>query len=276
MNIVYVYILCSVVWYEVRYVYYEVCLIKNAKYLFFLYSWSKFCDSYLYGKLLFLAFFFIHQKQLITSIQSYSVSLVDRVLATPDNIRLHPVQCSRSFVDRYEREQDTFLDKIITMDESPVSYHTLETKEQSKKWVKKRSPGPIKCKTQASRVKQMLLSFHNREDLIYTNMVPRGNHCQRRIHYQCPQSVFEEDDAEETTKRGRVYPPLGQCPYPHRAHCQELPGHQREDRDDGPPPPTSSTRMTTPGATPSGWRGTKSVFMLLVLMLKNLYKMFFL
>ena len=85
------------------------------------------------------------------------------------------IQCSRAFVDRYEREGDAFLDKIITMDESAVAYHTPETKEQSKQWVKRGSPGPIKCKSQESRVKQMVLAFHDREGLIYTNMVPRGS-----------------------------------------------------------------------------------------------------
>ena len=65
-----------------------------------------------------------------------------------------------------------------------MSYHTPETKEQSKKWFKKGSPGPIQCKIQASRVKQMVLAFHEREGLIYTN-------------HQCPQSVFEEDEAEK-------------------------------------------------------------------------------
>ena len=60
------------------------------------------------------------------------------------------------------------------MDESAVFYHTPETKQQSKQWVKKGSPGPVKCKTQASRVKQMVLGFHDKEGFIYTNMVPRG------------------------------------------------------------------------------------------------------
>ena len=60
------------------------------------------------------------------------------------------------------------------MEKSAVSDHTPETKQQSKQWVKKGSPGPIRCKTQASRVKQMVLAFQDREGLIYTNMVPRG------------------------------------------------------------------------------------------------------
>ena len=56
----------------------------------------------------------------------------------------------------------------------PFPTITPETKQQSKEWVKKGSPGPIKCKSQASRVKQMVITFHDKEGLIYTNMVPRG------------------------------------------------------------------------------------------------------
>ena len=67
------------------------------------------------------------------------------------------IECSQAFVSRYMREGTTFLDKIVTMDESAVAYHTPETKNQSKQWVKKGSPRPIKCKSQASRTKQMVL-----------------------------------------------------------------------------------------------------------------------
>ena len=94
---------------------------------------------------------------------------------------------------RYEREPDTFLDKIVIMDKSAVAYHTPETKEQSKQLVKKGYPGTIKCKTQASRVKQMVLAFHNSKGLIYTNLVPRaqGDHGESRLHHGSPQKIFE-------------------------------------------------------------------------------------
>ena len=46
---------------------------------------------------------------------------------------------------------------------------------QSQQWVKKRSPRPIKGRSQASRVKQMVLAFHDRDGLIYTNIVHRGH-----------------------------------------------------------------------------------------------------
>ena len=43
-----------------------------------------------------------------------------------------------------------FLTSIVTMDESAVSFHTPETKEQSRQWLEKGMPGPLKAKVHAS------------------------------------------------------------------------------------------------------------------------------
>jgi hypothetical protein len=61
------------------------------------------------------------------------------------------------------------LDSIVTMDKSAVSFHTPESKMQSKQWTKKGKPGPIKAKVHAIRSKQMVLVFFDNEGLIYTN-----------------------------------------------------------------------------------------------------------
>ena len=45
------------------------------------------------------------------------------------------------------------------MDETMVSLSTPERKEQSKQWLPKGSPAPVKAKTQASRRKRMVLAF---------------------------------------------------------------------------------------------------------------------
>jgi histone-lysine N-methyltransferase SETMAR len=55
-----------------------------------------------------------------------------------------------------------------------VSFHTPETKQQSKQWLKKVEPGPIKAEFHATRAKQMVLAFFDAKGLIYTNYVPRG------------------------------------------------------------------------------------------------------
>jgi hypothetical protein len=55
-----------------------------------------------------------------------------------------------------------------------VSYHTPQTKRQSKQWIKKGSPGPVKAKVEASHTKQMLVTFFDKKGLVYTHIVPRG------------------------------------------------------------------------------------------------------
>ena len=72
------------------------------------------------------------------------------------------------------RRSKSVLDSIVTMDESAVSFHTPETKQQSKQWVKKGQPGPIKAWVHASRQKQMLLAYFDSKGVIYTDYVPRG------------------------------------------------------------------------------------------------------
>jgi hypothetical protein len=67
------------------------------------------------------------------------------------------------------------LDRIVTMDKSGVLFHTPQTKQQSKQWLEKGTPGPIKAQVHASRTKQMVLAFFDSKGLIYTNYMPRGN-----------------------------------------------------------------------------------------------------
>jgi histone-lysine N-methyltransferase SETMAR len=84
------------------------------------------------------------------------------------------VETSAAFVKLIQDKGKCFLGKIITMDESAVSMHTPTTKMQSKQWLKKGTPGPIKAKVAASRTKQMVLAFFDNKGVIYTNYVPRG------------------------------------------------------------------------------------------------------
>ncbi len=69
----------------------------------------------------------------------------------------------------------TMLQNIVTMDETIVSYHTPETKKQSRQWIEKGKPGPIKAGVHASRTKQMVMAFFDCKGLIYTHIVPGGD-----------------------------------------------------------------------------------------------------
>jgi hypothetical protein len=81
--------------------------------------------------------------------------------------------CS-DFIAAVHRRPKAMLDAIVTMDETMVSYHTSETKKQSKQWIPRGQSGPLKARVHASQTKQMVMAFFNLRGLIYTHIVPRG------------------------------------------------------------------------------------------------------
>jgi hypothetical protein len=84
------------------------------------------------------------------------------------------VETSAAFVKLIQNKGKSFLGMIITMDESAVSMHTPTMKMQSKQWLKKCTPGPIKAKVAASSTKQMVLAFLDNKGFIHTNYGPWG------------------------------------------------------------------------------------------------------
>ncbi len=91
-----------------------------------------------------------------------------------DDMKKQRVRTSEKFLRKVLCHSMSMLDNIVTMDESAVSFHTPESKQQSKQWLVKGSPGPIKAKVHATRKKQMVLAFFDSKGLIYMNFVPRG------------------------------------------------------------------------------------------------------
>lgn len=87
--------------------------------------------------------------------------------------RMERVRCSAAFLELAGDPRDKFLDMIVTMDESAVSLHTPETKKQSKQWITKGQPGPLKAKVQASRDKQMIMAFFDNKGMIFYCLVPK-------------------------------------------------------------------------------------------------------
>ncbi len=84
------------------------------------------------------------------------------------------MRISLEFVDAVERSGLSMLDRIISMDETLVSYFTPETKRMSKEWTLKGKPGPLKAKVQASRSKQMVFVFFDLRGLIYTHIASKS------------------------------------------------------------------------------------------------------
>jgi hypothetical protein len=81
---------------------------------------------------------------------------------------------AKSFWQWFAKTTVSMLDNIVTMDESAVSFHTPETKQQSKEWLGKGHPGPIKAKIHATSIKQMALAIFYSKGLIYISSMPRG------------------------------------------------------------------------------------------------------
>jgi hypothetical protein len=81
--------------------------------------------------------------------------------------------CS-DFIAAVHRRSKAMLDAIVTMDKTMVSYHTPETKKQSKQWIPRGQLGPLKARVHASWTKQMVVAFFDSRGLIYTHIVPRG------------------------------------------------------------------------------------------------------
>jgi hypothetical protein len=90
------------------------------------------------------------------------------------DMKTERVRICEAFMSLLHLHSMAMLDQIITMDGSTVSFHTPQIRQQSKQWLVKGKPGPIKAKVHASRTKQMVLSFFDSKGLIYTNYVPRG------------------------------------------------------------------------------------------------------
>ncbi len=80
------------------------------------------------------------------------------------------MRISQEFIDAVEHSRLSMLDRIITMEETLVSYFTPEIKRMSKEWTLKGKPGPLKAKVQASRSKQMVFAFFDSRGLIYTHI----------------------------------------------------------------------------------------------------------
>ena len=82
------------------------------------------------------------------------------------------IECCRRQVERFEREGDEFLRRIITVNETWIKLYEQETKEQSPVWETPGSPSPEKFKVSPSRKKQMFIVFFDAEGVILSHTVP--------------------------------------------------------------------------------------------------------
>ena len=83
------------------------------------------------------------------------------------------VQICHDMLNRFEAQGETFLDSIVTVDESWMHHFELETKFQSSVWKHTDSPPPKKAIVKNSAGKVMHMVFFDRYGLVYDHAVPR-------------------------------------------------------------------------------------------------------
>lgn len=82
---------------------------------------------------------------------------------------------SLKFLTQYDKDGDRFLDRIVTGDETWVSYKTPENKRQSMEWHRANSPSkPKKEKPLLQTRKVMATVFWDRKGLIHVDFMARG------------------------------------------------------------------------------------------------------
>ena len=83
------------------------------------------------------------------------------------------VSDSKSFLRRFDREGDDFLNSIITTDETWLHLHDPETKQQSAVWKRPGSPPPEKAQACKSSGKYMFIFFCDRKGMLLQHAVPK-------------------------------------------------------------------------------------------------------
>ena len=92
------------------------------------------------------------------------------------------VSASRRFLDR-SRSDPTFLDHIITTDETLVHYYEPEDKRMYMVWKNRDSPPAKKAKVIKSMGKVMCFVFMDSSGVILVHMVPSGRTVNAILYY---------------------------------------------------------------------------------------------
>ncbi|XP_039303461.1 histone-lysine N-methyltransferase SETMAR-like [Solenopsis invicta] len=94
-------------------------------------------------------------------------------LLTIDQKRIR-MDMSRECLSLYQKNPAEFLRRMVTVDETWVHYHTLETKQQSKQWIAVGEPTPKKAKVVLSAGKVMATVFWDSRGIIFIDYLVKG------------------------------------------------------------------------------------------------------
>ena len=82
------------------------------------------------------------------------------------------VQICTELQQRLSDEGDSFLNKVITCDETGFHFFELESKQQSSMWKHTSSPSPVKARLSKSVGKVMSIIFCDMKGFVLSHMVP--------------------------------------------------------------------------------------------------------
>jgi len=71
-------------------------------------------------------------------------------------------------------ENDEFLERVITGDESWIYDYDIELESQNSVWKNKESPRPKKSRKSKSKIKVMLLVFYDCHGIVHHKFAPEG------------------------------------------------------------------------------------------------------
>jgi histone-lysine N-methyltransferase SETMAR len=84
------------------------------------------------------------------------------------------VQICRLHLRRFHKEKQSFLDRIVTGDETWCYSYDPETKQQSSEWLSNDSPRPTKARRVRSSLKVMHIIFFDHHGILLDHCVPLG------------------------------------------------------------------------------------------------------
>ncbi|GFT37733.1 histone-lysine N-methyltransferase SETMAR [Trichonephila clavipes] len=100
--------------------------------------------------------------------------------------KLKRMACALDFLDRYHKEGDQFLERIVTGDETWVSHITPESKRQSMEWRHTNSPVRVKAKRTISTRKVMATVFWDRHGVLLVEFMQQGTTINAAAYYTTP------------------------------------------------------------------------------------------
>ncbi|GFS76299.1 mariner Mos1 transposase [Trichonephila clavipes] len=94
--------------------------------------------------------------------------------------------CALDFLDRYHKEGDQFLERIVTGYETWVSHITPESKRQSMAWRHTNSPVRVKAKRTISTRKVMATVFWDRHGVLLVEFMQQGTTINAAAYFATP------------------------------------------------------------------------------------------